>query len=139
MAHNITSNCIGCGICKKLCPVSAITGELKSLHTIKATRCIDCGVCGMSCPKEAINNQVGETVKRKPRALWAKPVVNQKLCTACSICVDMCGKNSLEISMPKTKGDFKVYAVLAHDKTCVSCGVCEKECPMQAINMEVKQ
>ena len=50
----INDSCIGCTKCKRNCPVDAIQGELKQLHTIDAAKCIKCGACIDGCPKKAI-------------------------------------------------------------------------------------
>ena len=50
----ITEDCIGCTKCKRNCPVDAIQGELKQLHTIDTAKCIKCGACIDGCPKKAI-------------------------------------------------------------------------------------
>lgn len=47
--------CRGCGICKKNCPVSAITGEVKQPHKIDEDVCIKCGTCISKCPFKAIS------------------------------------------------------------------------------------
>ena len=47
--------CRGCGICKKNCPVNAITGEVKQPHKIDDDVCIKCGTCISKCPFKAIS------------------------------------------------------------------------------------
>lgn len=47
-------NCVGCGACKKNCPVDAIEGEKKKLHEIHQDICIKCGKCFSVCKFEAI-------------------------------------------------------------------------------------
>ena len=47
--------CRGCGICKKKCPVNAITGEVKQPHKIDEDVCIKCGTCISKCPFKAIS------------------------------------------------------------------------------------
>jgi ferredoxin len=44
--------CIGCGLCKKNCPVEAISGETKKPHAIDLNKCIKCGICYQICPVE---------------------------------------------------------------------------------------
>ncbi len=46
--------CRGCGICKKNCPVNAISGEMKMPHHIDEDICIKCGTCISKCPFKAI-------------------------------------------------------------------------------------
>ncbi len=47
--------CKGCGICKRQCPVNAITGEVKQAHKINPEICIKCGACVDKCPFKAIH------------------------------------------------------------------------------------
>lgn len=47
--------CKGCGICKRQCPVNAITGEVKQPHKINPDVCIKCGACVEKCPFKAIH------------------------------------------------------------------------------------
>lgn len=46
--------CKGCGLCKKVCPAEAITGEVKKPHLIDKSKCIKCGACFSRCKFKAI-------------------------------------------------------------------------------------
>lgn len=47
--------CKGCTLCKRNCPVGAISGEVKQPHVIDASKCIKCGVCISNCKFKAIS------------------------------------------------------------------------------------
>jgi NADH:ubiquinone oxidoreductase subunit F (NADH-binding)/NAD-dependent dihydropyrimidine dehydrogenase PreA subunit len=48
----IPEKCAACGLCKKACPVEAISGEKKKPHVIDPAKCVKCGSCLEACPKK---------------------------------------------------------------------------------------
>ena len=50
----VLDTCIGCAICRKVCPVDAVSGVPKEKHIVDQTRCIGCGICTAKCPVQAI-------------------------------------------------------------------------------------
>jgi H+/Na+-translocating ferredoxin:NAD+ oxidoreductase subunit B len=46
--------CIGCTFCIQVCPVDAIVGASKKLHTVIGTECTGCELCISPCPVDCI-------------------------------------------------------------------------------------
>ncbi len=46
--------CIGCTICIQVCPVDAIIGSSKLMHTVLNDWCTGCGLCVKRCPIDCI-------------------------------------------------------------------------------------
>ncbi len=49
--------CRGCTACARKCPVGAIQGKVREVHTIDKAKCIKCGACMETCKFGAISKQ----------------------------------------------------------------------------------
>ena len=47
--------CIGCTLCIEACPVDAIVGAAKLMHTVIAAHCTGCELCIAPCPVDCIS------------------------------------------------------------------------------------
>ncbi len=69
------NTCIGCTLCLQACPVDAIMGAAKQMHTILSSECTGCELCVAPCPVDCISMVPIEekitTWKRKyPEQTW---------------------------------------------------------------------
>jgi ferredoxin len=46
--------CKGCGMCRRKCPVEAVTGVQKGHHEIDPDKCVRCGLCRDNCRLGAV-------------------------------------------------------------------------------------
>ncbi|QAU22942.1 RnfABCDGE type electron transport complex subunit B [Dyella sp. M7H15-1] len=54
LARIIEADCIGCTKCIQVCPVDAIVGANKLMHTVVADDCTGCERCVPACPVDCI-------------------------------------------------------------------------------------
>ncbi|NCI15339.1 electron transport complex subunit RsxB [Cronobacter muytjensii] len=47
-------NCIGCTKCIQACPVDAIVGATRAMHTVMSDLCTGCNLCVAPCPTQCI-------------------------------------------------------------------------------------
>lgn len=55
VAHIRENECIGCVKCIKACPVDAIIGTGKMMHTVLTNACTGCDLCVPACPMDCID------------------------------------------------------------------------------------
>ena len=65
VAFIVEENCIGCAKCIAVCPVDAILGAAKFMHTVIATECTGCELCVAPCPVDCIIMKPAPTWKDK--------------------------------------------------------------------------
>jgi Na+-translocating ferredoxin:NAD+ oxidoreductase subunit B len=63
--------CIGCARCLPPCPVDAIIGAQKYLHTVIAERCTGCELCLAPCPVDCIE------MRPAPASAVNEPLLNR--------------------------------------------------------------
>jgi electron transport complex protein RnfB len=54
LARIVEADCIGCTKCIQACPVDAIVGASKLMHTVMADDCTGCELCVAACPVDCI-------------------------------------------------------------------------------------
>ncbi len=64
--------CIGCARCLAPCPVDAIVGAQKYLHTVLIDRCTGCELCLPPCPVDCIE------MRDAPEAAIIEPSLNRE-------------------------------------------------------------
>lgn len=68
------NTCIGCTLCIQACPVDAILGAAKQMHTIIEDECTGCDLCIPPCPVDCIHIK---PVKVEPDT-WRWPLPEQR-------------------------------------------------------------
>ncbi|SHG98801.1 electron transport complex, RnfABCDGE type, B subunit [Anaerosphaera aminiphila DSM 21120] len=93
--------------------------------------CVGGGTCVSVCEFDAIHIVDGIAV------------VDKEKCVACKKCVDICPKHLIEMVPYKSKTVVKCFSndigkvVRANCSVgCISCNICEKSCPKDAIHVE---
>jgi formate hydrogenlyase subunit 6/NADH:ubiquinone oxidoreductase subunit I len=114
--------------------------------TCNLEECVYCGLCAKNCPCDALE------VDRKEK-IWK---VDLEACASCGMCLDKCPKKCLSMGgsqdekpadSPSKKEDESDSTQKTADSgedadglncnvdECVFCGLCAKECPFDAINV----
>jgi len=71
VAYIREAECIGCTKCIQACPVDAILGAAKQMHTVIASECTGCDLCVEPCPVDCIEMRPIETSVQNWR--WTLP------------------------------------------------------------------
>jgi adenosylcobinamide-phosphate synthase len=61
------ARCIGCARCLPACPVDAIVGAPRQMHTVIAAQCTGCELCLPPCPVDCIELRPAPAVSRRYR------------------------------------------------------------------------
>ena len=72
------AHCIGCTLCIQACPVDAIIGANKLMHTVITERCTGCDLCVAPCPVDCIHMVPTERAWDSTRAQQARAHFQQR-------------------------------------------------------------
>lgn len=64
--------CIGCTLCIQACPVDAIVGAAKLMHTVIAAECTGCELCISPCPVDCIETYPAPVQQASAYWRWPK-------------------------------------------------------------------
>jgi len=71
LAVIVEDRCIGCTLCIQACPVDAILGAAKHMHTVISDECTGCELCVEPCPVDCID--MVETAPNPNTWRWPDP------------------------------------------------------------------
>ena len=72
----IEKDCIGCTLCIQACPVDAIVGSAKHMHTVIESECTGCELCLPPCPVDCIIMRPLDTTIDNWK--WKQPITTEK-------------------------------------------------------------
>jgi Fe-S-cluster-containing hydrogenase component 2 len=117
--------CIGCHLCEDVCSQAWYKEVNPAKSSIRITSlgnaewgmavCTQCGDCIEVCPTGALYRDKAGVVRLK-----------KKECVGCLSCVGFCPNASMYYHQ-----DY------VEPIKCISCGLCVKQCPTEAISIEV--
>jgi 4Fe-4S ferredoxin len=141
--------CIGCEICRIVCPKEAITvtKPVKAENqkagrpkiSIDENKCHFCGVCTAICPFGAFTLQISgkEAVPVLETESFPQIIheieVDENMCPAdCKKCEETCPLGLIKVGAGEAVGEVKVNIDKEH---CPGCRLCEAKCPEGAIHV----
>ncbi len=127
-------DCIGCTKCIAPCPVDAILGAPKQLHSVLTELCTGCGLCLPPCPVDCIELVPAQTQITWPRAESAaasaiRTGADITACTACGDCASACpcALAPAPLARALANADLEAAETLGLAR-CSGCGRCAEVC-----------
>ncbi len=142
---NISTRCVRCGECMRVCPTGVIqpgtTGTPKGLWTptlkTRLGYCdYSCNSCGIICPTGAIPNL---PLEQKRKSVIGVARIDQTRCITwaegreCIVCEEMCPVPEKAIRLGgegRGRGSGNGRHPHVIEELCNGCGICEYQCPV---------
>ena len=119
------TDCIGCTLCIKACPVDAIVGAHEYMHSVIEQYCTGCELCVAPCPMDCI-----EMIETKPEKIVNQPVKAETACIHCDCCNDVCPVDLPAHSLYQLIQACNIDAAIGEGlPDCILCGSCDAVCP----------
>ncbi|NIP13238.1 MAG: RnfABCDGE type electron transport complex subunit B [Pseudomonadales bacterium] len=128
--------CIGCFLCVEACPVDAIVGAPRYLHTVLEAACTGCELCVPACPVDCIDLVPMHEAPRPgqpPRRRW--PDRPSSECIRCGACRPVCPADLTPQELlwyakaPAAETSASAGAASRGLDRCIECGLCNQVCP----------
>ena len=127
-------DCIGCTKCIAPCPVDAILGAPKQMHSILTELCTGCGLCLPPCPVDCIELEPAQVAVAWPRedsaaAIAVRAGADIAACTACGDCAAACpcALAPAPLARALARADLEDAEMLGLAR-CTGCGRCAEVC-----------
>lgn len=118
------TECIGCTLCIRACPVDAIIGAHQMMHTVIESECTGCELCVAPCPVDCI-----EMVQAREAAPETLPMPATEMpCIQCDRCEDVCPRD-LQPQLLHWYLDSPDRLERLDLASCIECGRCDQVCP----------
>jgi len=120
-------DCIGCTLCMEACPVDAIVGSAKHMHTVIADACTGCELCLAPCPVDCID--LLPLAAQHTETVLADSTLARE-CVRCGECVPAC---PIHLEPQWLYAFAKAGAIQKAQErdlfSCIECGRCARVCP----------